>query len=413
VEAVETLIAMGANVNATNRMNGATPLHMLFSPIMTTKPSHSQQPQWMESKIIRIATSLIQAGAKPDQPDHQGLIPCDWLRRQQTAKTNDPNMSSDFVTVLFHILENQPQTHFDSEVELWQAIRECNVTRVRSILTSKRQSQSVPSPTIRNVSSSSPRRSSSPLEYVVDEIIRFEDKIIITQSCGDEKEDEKQWNDTTGWIEMLPILLLHHQQHDECLNHHPGVDKAVLETMDSKRMDSFMPDDGDYDSPPTPSTLLYKLVDRMRQGFKTTTNHPSSIANSMSLRRHLTMQAIPVFLNAGIELSSERLFDSVVHDAVRRNEFSFVQFLLDNHIVKDVNVRNRQGMTPLQFAARSGHVEMLVRTTHSIYIQNTPWAYGHADAFFFVFVCYLLKCESLFCTAIVAATTWNRCACQR
>ena len=51
----------------------------------------------------------------------------------------------------------------------------------------------------------------------------------------------------------------------------------------------------------------------------------------------------------------------LLHQAARLNECLFATFLLDKlHI--DPNIKGRQGMTPLHFAARSGKVEMLVRT---------------------------------------------------
>ena len=47
-----------------------------------------------------------------------------------------------------------------------------------------------------------------------------------------------------------------------------------------------------------------------------------------------------------------------MHDSSRRNNVGFVSFLIEK-LGLDPNTRGRQGFTPLHFAARSGHVEVV------------------------------------------------------
>jgi ankyrin repeat protein len=367
VEAVETLIELGANVNATHRTTGATPLHML---LVRMTPTPQQQIILRMEPIIRIAQMLIRAGANPDQPDHKGLVPRDWLLQKRSNKkmienddpspqriqqTNDEREENAAIDTLYNVLRNPHPCS-----ELWQAIRDRNVSRVRSILSTRQQPLNSAHTIIPNLSS---QTFSSLLEYVVEEIIRFDETISIMNQQSEDDETTK-WEDATSWIEILKILL----QHRGYSNH--GKDDTMLETFQLKLLDtstlhnsSSLGDDGDEPPQSSYAALLYKLIDRIRNVYKTTPKHPSATSStSTSLR--MTVQAIQMFHSAGIKLSPQLHDDSnyVLHDSVRRNELSFVQFLFGNNLVPDVNVRNRQGMTLLQFAARSGHVEMLVRT---------------------------------------------------
>jgi ankyrin repeat protein len=51
--------------------------------------------------------------------------------------------------------------------------------------------------------------------------------------------------------------------------------------------------------------------------------------------------------------------EQLLHDAARRNQLEFCHFLIKDLKISP-NVKGRQGMTPLQFAARSGKTEMVV-----------------------------------------------------
>ena len=59
--------------------------------------------------------------------------------------------------------------------------------------------------------------------------------------------------------------------------------------------------------------------------------------------------------NATLSPSTEQL----LHDAVRRNQLDMTKFLIHD-MGMSPNVQGRQGMTPLQFAARSGKTEAVV-----------------------------------------------------
>jgi ankyrin repeat protein len=71
---------------------------------------------------------------------------------------------------------------------------------------------------------------------------------------------------------------------------------------------------------------------------------------------HLLEETVQTLLKAGATVPT--VTTHLLHDAARRNETNMARFLIETMHV-DPNTAGRQGMTPLQFAARSGRMGVL------------------------------------------------------
>lgn len=97
VEAVQTLIELGANVNAANQITGGTPLHCV---------AQSSKAKSAERRL-QVVDLLLQAGANPSAVDLRGRTPveycsCDAYGDDALRERLEPQ-----VPVIFQILQNK------------------------------------------------------------------------------------------------------------------------------------------------------------------------------------------------------------------------------------------------------------------------------------------------------------------
>jgi ankyrin repeat protein len=100
--------------------------------------------------------------------------------------------------------------------------------------------------------------------------------------------------------------------------------------------------------------VLHKLLNTLRDFYRMT-NDSDGEQYTISILN----QIIELLLKAEVNISNDTKL--LLHQAARFNECTFATFMM-NILHVDPNTKGRQGMTPLHFAARSGKVEMLVRT---------------------------------------------------
>jgi ankyrin repeat protein len=98
--------------------------------------------------------------------------------------------------------------------------------------------------------------------------------------------------------------------------------------------------------------VLHKLVSTLRECDRAIENDVTK--QTITILRNV----IDLLFQAGVIISNDTKL--LLHQAARFNECTFATYLL-TVLQIDPNMKGRQGMTPLHFAARSGKVEMLVR----------------------------------------------------
>ena len=161
----------------------------------------------------------------------------------------------------------------------------------------------------------------SPIEIVVDALIQQEDK-----SAGNSEV----------LFEMLDLLLKH--------GGNTSGSGSIRKTT--------IADPGESKEPP-----LHKLLCALRRCLSSQQEPTDDTGTRACLEN-----AINMLVEAGATLTSDSA--QLLHQAARHGELAFARYLIERLHV-DVNVKGRQGMTPLQFAARSGKMEILVSCNHN------------------------------------------------
>jgi hypothetical protein len=153
VASVRTLCALGANPSAANRLSGATPLHMV---VQSRKVSHVRR--------LPIVQSLLEAGADASLTDDAGALPVDYLLAKNggsapvdptttttaTAATGNTEEEDEAALVERIRALLQPQ-----EPALWSAMAAADLAHVQALLLladkAPADAPQPPLPTYRNV----------------------------------------------------------------------------------------------------------------------------------------------------------------------------------------------------------------------------------------------------------------------
>lgn len=158
----------------------------------------------------------------------------------------------------------------------------------------------------------------SPVEIIVDELVR------LVQSNSDEGDENHEAS--TSLLQLLQLVLQHH-----------GNPNGTESTTEAAALT------GNVKDPP-----LYKLISTLRDCFNQQHLSYSSVLE----------KAIDLLVHAQVTVTSETV--QLLHQAARRDEVAMARFMIMGSLQIDPNLKGRQGMTPLQFAARSGKMKMLV-----------------------------------------------------
>ena len=155
-------------------------------------------------------------------------------------------------------------------------------------------------------------------------------ELLLADNADEEdNNDDNQQQDKSKVLEILKILL----EAGADVNEIPGADSnnpmAALEGNSS---------------PP-----LFQVCDALQNAYKYKT---ASTANTIQVLE----ETCQLFLQHKAKISPE--LEHLLHTACRKNDIDFAKLLMDI-VGIDPNVKGRQGMTPLQFAARSGKVDMV------------------------------------------------------
>lgn len=112
---------------------------------------------------------------------------------------------------------------------------------------------------------------------------------------------------------------------------------------------------GVVDSNGLDESPLYQLLTAL---FENCLKSKSNESSSFIKYDDLLMRAAGYLIDGGAVLDDTKTA-ALLHQAARRNQVPFAKYCIETlHI--DPNIKGRQGMTALQFAARSGQMEMLV-----------------------------------------------------
>lgn len=260
---------------------------------------------------LRCAEILVAHGARVDQPDHYGMMPVQVLR--QVLEEKRDAVDDELTQKLIAAMEpTRPDIH--------AALAERNVSRLQELLEKDAALSNLP------------YQGDAPIEFVTNALIQ-----------SPKNEGESVEDDGDALVRMLELLLKH---------------GGNANGSESNSGTAALSDPGEVKEVP-----LHKLVCALRDCINNNRQQDSSstdTSTSPAAARCLEA-AIDLLVQAGATVTPETA--QLLHLAARRDEVTFARFLIEKLHV-DANLKGRQGMTALQFAARSGKMDMLVRFIH-------------------------------------------------
>ena len=307
-EAVETLLELGAPVNAQNRMGGSTPLHMAVSS--------SKEPF---SNRIDCARMLIAAGADPELADFgygkaSGSTPLETLEDEvESGMIADDDNVQELRKVLTAGGAIQRSKLFD-------LIDVIDVEGIKTLLAEYAD----------GVNEFDRKTGLTPLQYAVD-------KLLLAINPEDDEEEAQNQSSSQGKLaDMIEVLLK------------AGADARAEPKRRAKRGDDpsmLLTNDGS-------DTPLHRLCVELA---------PLYASSSDDIIAKGAIDAVEKVAAAFVTVGGAEPKEAttlLLHDACRRGNLSQVQFLIES-IGVNPNHRGRQGLTPLHFGARSGRTEIV------------------------------------------------------
>jgi ankyrin repeat protein len=257
-----------------------------------------QSSKGSSAQTLAVTDALIQAGADLNLADNYGNLPA-----HHATSNPDPDLSKVLVQRL------QPVAS-----PLFQALADGDASAVEQLLSSNHDGSLVASKYCGHTA----------LQVCVSDLLTM-----VTKSL--EEEDISTQETTTQKTSQLLAIL-----------------KTLLTAGSDPNVGSVGAED-EEDEPP-----LHRICCALRQAYKQNSQGPGQglVVDVMDLLQEVA----GLLLKAGATV--ETVTSQLLHEAARRNETNMARFLVETLHV-DPNGKGRQGMTPLQFAARSGRMEIL------------------------------------------------------
>jgi ankyrin repeat protein len=318
VEATQALLELSANVDAVNRINGSTPLHCAVQSARGTKLNRLE--------CVRLIIEV--GGADINIQDSYGKTPIDYLNIMEQEEERD---SEDSTTVqhYYKAMRNLLTPPENSNLSLLiHAIETLDMIQVQMILSENQPLQQKDGKQL--LDQCQLESGMNPLHFAVDKLIQ--------NSNSDLGDISAVHTDAQKLFDIIRLLL--ESGADPNSMRIDKMDKTVLSAaMNTQVKETF-------DSSLAPLHILCQALQKLY--MSNNTNNSSFIS--------ILEQCILSLKQYGAIIGQDTVY--LMHDSSRRNNVGFVSFLIEK-LGLDPNTRGRQGFTPLHFAARSGHVEVV------------------------------------------------------
>jgi hypothetical protein len=249
-------------------------------------------------KTLAVVDALIQAGADVNLADNYGNLP-----GHHATSNPDPDLAKALVQRL------QPVAS-----PLFQAITDCNLSAVEQLLSTNDDTSLV----------STKYCGHTTLQVCVSDILTM-----VTESLSSSPEDEDSASQSALETSTRTSQLL-------------AIVKTLLAAGSDPNAGSVGSED-EKDEPP-----LHRVCCALREAYKQ--------GDQGLVVVDLLQELAGLLLGAGATV--ETATTQLLHEAARRNETAMARFLVET-LHMNPNGKGRQGMTALQFAARSGRMEIL------------------------------------------------------
>jgi ankyrin repeat protein len=353
-ECCRVLLAHGANVHATNTITGATPLHSCAQSSKTRTP---------QDQLDCIDLLLEQGRANPSMGDFYGSIPMDYVDETnvQLVERLQPTVPVIFQLTMEHAVDAVDDVEHST-------ITNNNVVKLEELVAS-------------DASVVHARHLGlTPLLKLVADICDCKD-----QEQEKEKHQQKQHPYPFQSVRLQKLEILLRAGADP--NHTPAVRRNghFADVGDHPQEQSSTSASASASASPDGQGCLQRVCNQLAEAYYYRSKHHNDNNNDDDESSTILdlQQAARLLAQHGAVLSSSsssQAQSQMLHDAARRNLVEWARFLIEDlsqqqagvvdvnvnvhvnvnvDVNVDVNAKGRQGMTPLQFAARSGKVEMV------------------------------------------------------
>jgi ankyrin repeat protein len=335
-----------ANVNATNRLSGATPLHMVVQ-------SRKVKDQ---ARRLRIVQCLVDAGADVSVADDAGTLPVDYLvPLANTTSSSTSADDDDTVSQLRTLLQPQPPA-------LWGALEAANVEQVQQhllLLLLPASTTTVPAPVLPTY------RQVTAVAYAV---------TLLLQNDNDDEYDNALKADLNEALarDMLALDPVASNPPDNNTHHHP---KEALWTARLDCLEALLTaphesvvgvasttGNGDNDKKVyEEDTPLGQLLDALEQASYAKKGHAPLFRRRLWIRAAQRLQATPTYALSEDYLGHlwRRAARGARSSNHRGQNVAVTRLLWEAGLAGPLLGANRQGMTVLHFAARSGQTPVV------------------------------------------------------
>lgn len=311
VEAVQTLLELGANPKAANRLTGATPLHMT---VQSRKTTHDVKEQIVEL--------LIAKGADTTVADHYGKLPLDYCLLAGDVPAGHRLLAS-----------LQP-----AEPDLFIAIQEADLNKVKEVIANAAASNDNDKSAVTDLVNLT-HRGETPLLRAVTAMTLLE---VAEEHVPSDLEELHTLQD------IVELLL----ENGAKVN-------PVVEMDEAAAAAAALDSDESSSTPQVPplQILLETIVTILKQPTKYNDVVPQPLVDVAKALQKAGSKSDDGTASSSSCLTVDQR-SQFLHNAARRGHLRVLQFLLEE-LQWNVNDTNRQGMTALQFGARSGKLKVV------------------------------------------------------
>jgi ankyrin repeat protein len=352
VECLQILLEYGANVHAANSLTGATPLHGCFQ---------SSKASLVKSKRLQCIELLVKAGADLDVLDHLGRKPLDYLseddtdRKQileviQTAFQQENQLIRALVDAIHH--HDGVLSRIDQRLDqCWKDIIESQVDDSIIHLQQQQQQQ------LQTVLSS---ELLTLVEEWIEEVQKVEDKFEEELKDGDIPVDHEFYVFRVEWIWRKLKEQQQWELDEEESNENNNSSSSTTLSINSARQKVL-------DVLCTAILHRYGHVHKKPRCTMSLLEEDAPLSSwtqaAVWFGEKAWQQQQQDLALAQQDIVTINTADGNVQQAwmtiARRNYFRLAEYWWDELGISPIGVVNRQGMSPLQFAARSGHIHLV------------------------------------------------------
>jgi ankyrin repeat protein len=369
VEAVEMLLYYGADVNAQNRINGATPLH---SAVQSMKKPIGNRTKCIQLILDSGADDSTTGGTtggpikcNPLLTDFFGLTAYDTLLAMVKSEYMEKCNEDDYKEYdnMAKVLSCANETLTSNRHEIFTIIDECedddSIDKLKQLFTldSHTGDQEDDQDNLEDeiVHVIDLKSGLTPLLYTIEKILNYDN-----DNGSDDDSNDNDSNSNSN-KKNNKVRKMYYMKQVICILLEYGADMDANDESTSTGT-SMIPGVANAIGTKEVKDLFHELCKMLSNIYARTNNdmdmETDDTNNDQQIKKYLEEIIIALLSNGGSSIKISPSTTSILHDAARRGYIQTIRFWTE--VLKvDINLKGRQGLTPLHFAARSGRVDVV------------------------------------------------------